>query len=122
MDLLRDLDSSVRIAVEEDSAMVSLVGDGITADSSITKRAMLAILKDSGMRMASQTFSPRSISFAVPEAKLAVTVENLHREFFRSPDPEIFAAADVERRLPEAAADGHSVGPVPVPAYSLKAL
>ena len=121
-DLLRDLDSSVRISVEEDSAMVSLVGEGIAAEASITKRAMLAILKDSGMRMASQTFSPRSISFAVPESKLAVTVENLHREFFRSPDPEIFAAADAERRLPEATSEGHAVGPVPVPAYGWKVM
>jgi aspartate kinase len=119
-ELLRDLDSSVRVAVEEESAIVSLVGDGITAESSVIKRAMLAILKDSGMRMASQTFSPRSISFAVPESKMSVTVENLHREFFRSPDPEIFAAADAERRLPEEATDVHSVGPVAVPAYGLK--
>jgi aspartate kinase len=121
-DLLRDLDSSVRIAVEEDSAMVSLVGEGIAAKASITKRAMLAILKDSGMRMASQTFSPRSISFAIPESKLAVTVENLHREFFRSPDPEIFAAADGERRLPETASEGHAIGPFPVPAYGMKVM
>jgi aspartate kinase len=121
-ELLRDLDSSVRVAVEEDSAIVSLVGDGITADASITKRAMLAILKDTGMQMASQTFSPRSISFAVPESKLAVTVENLHREFFRTPDPEIFAAADGERRVPEVVADGHAEGPVPVGAYGWKVM
>jgi aspartate kinase len=121
-ELLRDLDSSVRVVVEEDSAMVSLVGDGITADPSVTKRAMLAILKDSGMRMASQTFSPRSISFAVPESKLAVTVENLHREFFRAPDPEIFAAGDAERRLPGAATAEPGGGPVQLPAYSLRLL
>ncbi len=121
-ELLRDLDSSVRVAVEEDSAIVSLVGDGITADASITKRAMLAILKDTGMQMASQTFSPRSISFAVPESKLAVTVENLHREFFRAPDPEIFAAADRERRVPEVVTDGHAEGPVPVGAYGWKVM
>jgi aspartate kinase len=121
-ELLRDLDSTVRVAVEEDSAIVSLVGDGITAEPSVTKRAMLAILKDSGMRMASQTFSPRSISFAVPEPKLAVTVENLHREFFRSPDPEIFAAADGERRLPATATAEPGGGPGPLPAYSLRLL
>jgi aspartate kinase len=121
-ELLRDLDSSVRVVVEEDSAMVSLVGDGITAEPSVTKRAMLAILKDSGMRMASQAFSPRSISFAVPESKLAVTVENLHREFFRSPDPEIFTAADAERRLPGAATAEPGGGPAQLPAYSLRLL
>ena len=71
------------------------------------------------MRMASQTFSPRSISFAIPESKLPITVENLHREFFRSPDPEIFAAAEAERRVPEAARHRRAAGPVPVPAYGL---
>jgi aspartate kinase len=119
-ELLRDLDSSVRVAVEVDSAMISLVGDGITAEPSVIKRAMLAILKDSGVQMASQTFSPRSISFAVPESKLSVTVENLHREFFRSPDPEIFAAADGERRLPAAVAAQPGRGPAQLPSYSLK--
>jgi aspartate kinase len=97
-ELIRQIDSSVRISVEENSAIVSLVGDGIGSDASLTRRAMTAILKDTGIRMNSQGFSPRSISFAVAESRLAVTVENLHREFFRAPDPEIFAVADGERR------------------------
>jgi aspartate kinase len=119
-ELVRDLDSSARVAVEEDSAIVSLVGEGITAEPLVTKRATLAVLKDSGLRMASQTFSPWSISFAVQESKLAVTVENLHREFFRAPDPEIFAAGDAERRLPGVAPEGHAVGPAAVGSYRLK--
>jgi aspartate kinase len=100
-ELIRDIDPSVRISVEENSAIVSLVGEGITSDPSIAKRAMLAILKDTGIRMTSQDFSPRSMSFAVAEASLPLTVENLHREFFRAPDPEVFAAADGARRVPE---------------------
>ncbi len=90
-ELLRGVDGSVRIIVEEDSAIVSLAGNGITAGESIVKRALSALLKDSGIRMASQGGSQKSLSFAVPEAKLAISVENLHREFFRAADPEIFA-------------------------------
>ena len=41
--------------------------------------------------MVSQGGSQKSLSFAVPESKLAISVENLHREFFRAADPEIFA-------------------------------
>ncbi len=108
-ELIRQVDRSVRISVEENSAIVSLVGEGISADGALTKRAMLAILKDAGIRMTSQDFSPRSISFAVAESSLAVTVENLHREFFRAPDPEIFAASDGERRLPTLQAEAPAV-------------
>jgi aspartate kinase len=89
-ELLRGVDGSVRIVVEEDSAIVSLTGDGITTEP-IEKRALSALLKDSGVRMVSQGGSRKSFSFAVPESKLAICVENLHREFFRAADPEIFA-------------------------------
>jgi aspartate kinase len=89
-ELLRGVDQSVRIVVEEDSAIVSLAGEGITARDSIVKRALSVLLKDCGIRMISQG-SQKSLSFAVPESKLAISVENLHREFFREADPEIFA-------------------------------
>lgn len=114
--LIRQVDSSVRISVEENSAIVSLVGDGVTSDSAISKRAMLAILKDTGIRMTSQDFSPRSLSFAVAESNLAVTVENLHREFFRLPDPEIFASAEAERRMPARQTADRDPARVPLPA------
>jgi aspartate kinase len=90
-ELLRRVDGSVRISVQEDSAIVSLVGDAISSDTSIMKRALSALLKDCGIGMVSQGGSQKSISIAVPESKLTVSVENLHREFFRAADPEIFA-------------------------------
>jgi aspartate kinase len=99
-ELLRSVDGSVRIVVEEASAIVSLAGEGVTAADSIVKRALPAILKDSGVRMVSQGGSQKSLSFAVPESKLAISVENLHREFFRAADPEIFAPTpESARRL-----------------------
>jgi len=99
-ELLRGVDASVRILVEEDSAIVALVGEGITSGDSNLKRALSALLKDSAVRMVSQGGSQKSLSFAIPESKLAVSVENLHREFFRTADLEIFAPTpESERRL-----------------------
>jgi aspartate kinase len=100
-ELIRDIDPSVRISVEENSAVVSLIGEGVAADGSLAKRAMVAILKNAGIRMTSQDFSPRSMSFAIGEESLPPAVENLHREFFQAPDPDIFAAADGARRVPD---------------------
>ena len=89
-ELLRRVDNSVRISVEENSAIVSLIGDGITSETTM-KRALTALLKDTGVQMVADGVSQKSIRFAVPESRLAVSVENLHREFFRTADPEIFA-------------------------------
>jgi aspartate kinase len=99
-ELLRSVVFSVRIRVQEDRAMVSLVGDGITSDASTLQRALAALKKDSDIVMVSQGGSQKSIRIAVPESNLTVSVENLHREFLRAVDPEIFALTpESERRL-----------------------
>jgi aspartate kinase len=90
-ELLHVVDASVRIEVEEQSAIVTLVGEGIAPEPSIMLRVLSALGKDGGPRMISQGGSARSLRFAVPEAKLSSAVEHLHREFFRAADPEIFA-------------------------------
>jgi aspartate kinase len=98
-ELLRDLDS-VGVTVEEDSALVSLVGNGITSAQSVMDRALEA-LRSVNIRMISQGCSRTSISFAVPASALAISVERLHREFFRAPDPGIFAVTpESARRIP----------------------
>lgn len=98
-ELLRSLDSTVAITVEEECALVSLVGNGITAAPVVMQRASAA-LGSVHVAMKSRE-SARSISFAVPKAEVAVAVERLHREFFRAPDPEIFAATpESARRIP----------------------
>ena len=91
-ELLRRVDASVRIAVEEQSAIVTLVGDRITSQPANMQSALSALRKDTEVRMVSQGSSARTIRFAVPESGLTLAVENLHREFFRAADPEIFAA------------------------------
>ena len=99
-ELLRDVAPSVRISVEEDTAVISLIGEGITAEPAVLKRGLVALLKNSAVRMTSQGGSQKSLSFAVPEAKLAISVENLHREFFRVADPEIFVPTSESERRP----------------------
>ncbi len=109
--LLRHLDPSIAVIVEEKMAVVSLVGSGITAGYSVADR-VAHVLQGQNVRMTAQGSSPLSMSFAIPETALADCVERLHREFFRAPDPDLFAAppdsvrAVVSGQLP----DGASVG------------
>lgn len=89
--LLRGIEGRVQVSVEERMAVVSLVGDGISGDSAILTRAQNVCGGDE-IRMLSQASSGLSISLAIPEAGLMAAVEQLHREFFRATDPEVFAA------------------------------
>jgi len=90
-ELLRVVDPSVRIEVEEDDAIATLVGEGIASEPAILQRALSAVARKAPVRMLTQGGSARAIRFAVPEAQLGAAVESLHREFFRAADPEIFA-------------------------------
>jgi len=103
-ELLRAVDPSVRIEVEEGNAIVTLVGEGIASEPAIRQRALAALEKKSPVRMLTQGGCPRSIRVAVPESRLSAIVESLHREFFRSADPAIFAATPESSR--EAVAAG----------------
>jgi aspartate kinase len=97
-DLLRAIDPSVRIDVEEQNAIVTLVGEAIASEPAITRRALSALSKIAPVRMLTQGGCPRSIRFAIPEPQVSVSVEVLHREFFRCADPEIFATTPESSR------------------------
>jgi aspartokinase len=116
-EVLRILDSSIAAAVQEDSVLVSLVGAGIRSAASVIERARAA-LGPVSIRMTSQGCSQTSISFAVPKSEVAVSVERLHREFFRTPDPEIFAATPESARrvpaLPPSTGNGGFPGRAPI--------
>jgi aspartokinase len=127
-ELLRSVVFSVRIRVQDGCAIVSLAGDGITSDVATLRRALAALRKDSDIVMVSQGSSQNSIRVAVPESNLTVSADNLHREFFRAADPEVFTpTTESECRLlvPESAdeagmrAASERVGPSGImPAYS----
>lgn len=122
-EVLRNLDSSIATAVEEDSVLVSLVGAGIRSAASVMERARAA-LGQVNIRMTSQGCSQTSISFAVPKSEVAILVERLHREFFRAPDAEIFAATPESARrvpaLPASTGNGSlpACAPIELPAGS----
>ena len=109
-ELLRGLDSAVQVTVEDRMSIVSLVGDGITAGSAVLERTQRA-LRHADIRMRAQGSSRLSISLAVPEAGLPAAVEELHREFFRSPDVEVFAVSnEAAQALAPAAASPAQTG------------
>lgn len=96
-ELLRGIEGWVQVSVEERMAVVSLVGDGITGDRGIAARAQNA-LNGGAIHMLAQGSSGLSIRLAVPEARLLSAVEELHREFFRAVDPDIFALTPESER------------------------
>jgi aspartate kinase len=109
-ELLRSVDGAVQVTVEERMAVVSLVGDGITAGNAIETR-MRGALGHANIRMTAQGSSRLSLSVAVSEAGLSAAVEELHREFFRTPDAAIFdATPESERRVPASTAAGLAGG------------
>jgi len=100
-ELLRKVDPSVQVRVEEERAVISLVGEGAGSTPGVMTRALQA-LKGIDVRMHAQGSSLSTVCFAVAESELRQSVENLHDQFFTAPDPEIFAVA---RETAELAAD-----------------
>ncbi len=91
-ELLRHVDQSVQVRVEEDRAVIGLVGEGVGSTPSLMVRALSA-LQGVDVRMNAQGSSLFMLCFVVPEGELRKSVENLHREFFSTVDPEIFVSA-----------------------------
>jgi len=91
-ELLRKVDQSVQVRVEEETAVIGLVGEGVGAVPAVMTRALRA-LQSIQVRMYAQGSALSTVCVAVPETELRQCVESLHREFFSSPDPELFAAA-----------------------------
>jgi len=88
--ILRKIDESVEIAVEEESAAIWLVGDSIAQGEAILARAGKA-LQGVQVRLTSHGSSPLSLGFAVQETQLRAAMQALHSEFFTAPDAAIFA-------------------------------
>ena len=91
--VLRKVDESVDITVEEDRAAISLVGEGIAHAASTLARARGA-LHGIDVGLASQGSSSLSLGFVIREADLQVAMGALHREFFAAPDGQVFAVPE----------------------------
>ena len=90
-DIARELRQFAEVSTEDDQAIVCLVGDNIRYTPGVASRAFSA-MRDINIRMISQGASLLNLSVVIAHEDLKRAVERLHAEFFRNPDPEIFAA------------------------------
>jgi aspartate kinase len=85
------LEQFADVSIEDDLAIVCLVGENIRRSPDAAARAFTA-LKEIPTHMLSQGASQLNLSLVVGTADLARAVESLHREFFSNPDPMAFAS------------------------------
>jgi aspartate kinase len=85
----KEIEEFAEVAVEDNQAIVCMVGENIRHTPGVAARAFGA-LKDIKVRMISEGASLLNISLVVAAADLQRAVESLHREFFSHPDPAAF--------------------------------
>lgn len=90
-DVLRELRQFAEVSVEDEQAIVCLVGDNIRYTPGVAGRVFSA-LSDINIRMISQGASLLNLSVVVAQDDLTEAVERLHAEFFRNPDAAVLAA------------------------------
>lgn len=94
LDAIRsELRQFAEVAVDEDQAIVCLVGENIRYTPGIAGRVFQA-LNGINIRMISQGASRLNLSFVVAGEDLRRAVESLHREFFHDLDPDVFARGE----------------------------
>ena len=69
------------VTVEEQMAILTVVGDRLTTHSALAAR-IVGALTDFPLRMVSQAASRRNVTIVLPEASLAPAMRHLHRELF----------------------------------------
>jgi len=86
----KEIETFAEVSVEEDQAIVCLVGENIRHHPEASTRVFTA-LDGIKARMVSQGASQLNISLVVAASDLVRAVESLHGEFFRAPEPAAFA-------------------------------
>ena len=77
------------ISIEENQAIVCLVGDNIRYTPGVAARVFQALCPVN-VRMITQGASLLNLGFVVAEKDLTQAVNQLHEEFFRELDPAVF--------------------------------
>ncbi len=88
-EILGELRAFAQVDVEQENAIVCIVGDNIRWQTGVAHRVFRA-LESINVRMISQGASLRNLSLVVAAADLRSAVERLHAEFFTDVDPEVF--------------------------------
>ncbi len=83
---LRDF---AEVEIEQDKAVLCLVGDNIRWQPGVAHRVFRA-LDPVNVRMISQGASLRNLGLVIAQSDLREAVERLHKEFFTDVDPEVF--------------------------------
>jgi aspartate kinase len=78
------------VTVEEKQAIICLVGENIRHTPGIAGRAF-QVLANKNIRMISQGASLLNLGFVIADSDLADAVTALHKEFFSTLDPAVFA-------------------------------
>jgi aspartate kinase len=102
--VLRHVDPSVSVEVEEGCAGIWLVGEGIPQQDGTLARAQSAF-EAIPVRLTSQGSSALSVGFAVPEVHVHDALEALHREFFATADQAVFAYPELAPARPALTAE-----------------
>ncbi len=94
--ILRQVDETVEIAVEEDRAAIWLVGEGVghAGNAAMNLARVRAALGSTALRFTSHGSSSLSLGVVIAEGDLAAAMTALHREFFSAPYAAVFAAAE----------------------------
>lgn len=85
-----DLEKIADVKYSGRKAIVCLVGENIREKAGIAAQVFAAI-EDINVRMISQGASEINITFVIDENDVPEAVRRLHKRFFTTPDPEIFA-------------------------------
>jgi aspartokinase len=86
-----DAPGCVQVHLRPQRAILSLVGEGIAEMPGIAERALAALKRIPATVVVAEPDSERTISLIVPQAALERSAGLLHAEFFRHPDPVLFA-------------------------------
>ncbi len=85
-----DLRQFAEVTVEDNQAIVCLVGENIRHTPGIAGRAF-QVLSNKNIRMISQGASLLNLGFVIADKDLPDAVSALHKEFFSEVDPAVFA-------------------------------
>jgi aspartate kinase len=82
-DIVAELLEFAEVTVEEQMAILTVVGDRLATNSTLAAR-IIGAMTGFPLRMISQAASRRNVTIVLPEASLAPAMTHLHRELFGS--------------------------------------
>jgi aspartate kinase len=89
-DLLEEISGLGAASLESDRAIISLVGEGLRSDNRVAGRIFNAI-GETELGVILHGSSPIAMNFVVAESEVERIIADLHKVFFETLDPQVFA-------------------------------